>query len=81
MDARASPPSSPVTPATTTAAGGQIRLVYGLTMLRDAVAYIAFAILWLFGYARVCLSCLPPSKSSPSVACLFPSLCPSPCLP
>ena len=53
MDTLTSPPASPVTPATTIPTTGQIPLVYRLTMLREAAGYIAFAILWLFGYARV----------------------------
>ena len=51
-DALTSPPSSIAT-ATTIPTTAQIPLVYGLTMLRETVIYIAFAILWLFGYARV----------------------------
>ena len=51
-DALTSPPSS-IAPATIIPTAGQIPLVYGLTMLRETVIYIAFAILWLFGYARV----------------------------
>jgi hypothetical protein len=57
MDDLTSPPASPITITTATVAtiptAGQIPLVYRLIMLRDAVAHIAFAILWLFGYARV----------------------------
>ena len=51
-DALTSPPS-PIATATTIPTTGQIPLVYRLIMLRETVIYIAFAILWLFGYARV----------------------------
>lgn len=40
-------------------------------MLREAVSYVAFAILWLFGYARVSPS---PSKFLRLRACPFPVL-------
>jgi len=80
MDALSSPPVSPIAPATTIAAAGQNPLAYRLTMLREAVVYLAFAILWLFGYARVRLSlrrnfsCLPSLPVSLSLS--FPMLTP-----
>lgn len=63
MDPLSPPPPSPVIQVATIATPGQIPSVYRLTMLHEAVAYVAFAILWLFGYARVRPS---PSKFLPS---------------
>jgi hypothetical protein len=60
----------------------QVPLVaYGLTMLREAVVYIALAILWLFGYARVRPSLPVERNLSRLRPCPFPFLSPSQCLP